>query len=393
MNEIFKKIIKLVLGFIFLPVAILIRLLSPLFTIRLGRIIGDRIGHFAFELEMYLCEKDHHLHRRKLDVFFISTTVVNKQLKKMWDRKVLIVPKYFILPLYTANKMLPGYKEHLVPLCSHKHNDPLGLLNNKIPHITFTDEEEKRGLDEIIKLGFAPDKKIICFFARDSAYLDFVSGSRIHEYHDYRDADIQNYNFMASNFANAGYSMVRYGSLVKKKLDTDHPKVFDYASKGRSEFLDIYLIAHSRFFLSTNSGPCALATIFRVPNAFANVAAMLGSLGISRDDDIYIFKKYWLNAENRFMSIHEMLKSGAANFFETHLYTNYGIKLIENSPAEINDLAIEMELRLSGKWQVTTEEQILQKKYREILVINNVDPSKMPRVCTAFLRNNPFLLN
>ena len=239
----FKKSIKLLLGIFFLPVAILIRVLSPVLTIRMGRIIGDRIGHFAFELEMYLCEKDHNLHRRKLDIFFISTTVVNKQLKQMWSRKVLIVPKFLILPLYTANNMLPGYKKHLVPLCSHKHDDPLGLMNNHTPHLTFTSEEEKRGLDEIKKLGFTPEDKMICFFARDSAYLDAVAGSRIHAYHDYRDADIQNYNVMATDFAEAGYAMIRYGSVVKKKLETDHPKVFDRAIKKISRNSDLPLEA------------------------------------------------------------------------------------------------------------------------------------------------------
>ena len=391
--EMFRWIIKNIFGIIFLPVAILTRVLSPVLTIRVGSIIGDRIGHFAFELEMYLCEKDHNLHRRKLDIFFISTSVVNKQLKKMWGRKVLIVPKFLILPLCSANKMIPGYKKHLVPLCSYKHSDPLGLLNNHTPHLNFTAEEEKKGMNEIKKLGFSREDKIICFFARDSAFLDDLYGLGYCSYHDYRDANIQNYNDMASEFAEVGYAMIRYGSVVKKKLETSHPKVIDYASKGRSEFLDIYLIARSKFFVSTNSGPCALATIFRVPNAFANVAPMLGSLGVSRDDDLYIFKKYWLKSENRFLSIDEILTSGAGLYFETQNYTNSGIDLIENTPTEILDLVIEMELRIDGKWKVKTEEEILQKKYRQLLIKNNVNPSKMPRICTAFLINNQYLLS
>lgn len=387
-----KYFIKTTLAIFFLPIAFFIRIIKPIITIRIGRIIGSRIGHFAFEPEMYLCEKDIGFHKNCFDIFFIRESVVNEQLKKMWGRKILIAPKFLILPLYIANKMLPGYKKHVVPLCSDKHEDSLGLLNNSIAHLSFTNSEESIGIEYLGNLGINSKKKIICFYARDSAYLDSVSNSRVHAYHDYRDSDIENYIAMASTFAGFGYSMLRYGSVIKKPLLTNIPSVIDYSSKGRSDFMDIYLVTKSLFFVSTNSGPCAIATTFRIPNAFANVAPMLGSLGICRKTDMYIPKKYWLIKERRFMGVNEILKSGGGRYFETNEFAENGIELIENSPEEILNLAIEMEMRINGKWKITKEEETLQEKYNAILLSNKIKPEQMPRICTSFLQSNDYLL-
>ena len=70
-----------------IPIALLIRIISPIILIRTGATSGSRIGHFAANLELYLCEKDHNLHpKRTFDIFFHPMRICNYQLKKMWDR-------------------------------------------------------------------------------------------------------------------------------------------------------------------------------------------------------------------------------------------------------------------------------------------------------------------
>jgi len=49
----------------FVPFAIIIRILRPIKVIRMGKLITDRLGHFAFEPELYLCERDVGLHNKK----------------------------------------------------------------------------------------------------------------------------------------------------------------------------------------------------------------------------------------------------------------------------------------------------------------------------------------
>ena len=48
---------------IFTPVCILIRILKPIKFIRVGSLHEHRIGHFAPNIELYLCEKEHEIQR------------------------------------------------------------------------------------------------------------------------------------------------------------------------------------------------------------------------------------------------------------------------------------------------------------------------------------------
>ena len=41
-----------------MPVIIIVRLLRPFITIRFGKLRGCRIGHFASNIELYLCARD-----------------------------------------------------------------------------------------------------------------------------------------------------------------------------------------------------------------------------------------------------------------------------------------------------------------------------------------------
>ena len=59
----------------------------------------------------------------------------------------------------------------------------------------------------------------------------------------------------AEKLADCGYQLLRMGSAVGKKIDTTHPGIIDYAISGkRTDFLDIYLSANCRFFISSGSG-------------------------------------------------------------------------------------------------------------------------------------------
>ena len=54
---IFRKFWKLILVILSIPIIIIIRILRPFMTIRLGEVSMDRIGN-PYDVEWYLCEKD-----------------------------------------------------------------------------------------------------------------------------------------------------------------------------------------------------------------------------------------------------------------------------------------------------------------------------------------------
>ena len=65
-NQLFPYIIAI-------PFLIIIRLISPIFIIRIGELISHRIGHLAANTELYLCEKDSRINipnKPYLDIFY-----------------------------------------------------------------------------------------------------------------------------------------------------------------------------------------------------------------------------------------------------------------------------------------------------------------------------------
>jgi len=385
-------IVNIVIAIPFIPLILVIRALRPLILIRFKKLRSDRIGHLAYEPDIYLLERYVGLHDKKtVDFFYCDGPVSNQQLKLMWSRRFPFFSK-LVLPLDRTNRLLPGGYRHIVPFCETRHEDPLSLQDKYGPQLSFTPEEEKRGKEGLKSMGINHGAKFICFHSRDSAYLASKLPKSDYTYHDYRDSSIQNYVRAIESLHQKFYNSIRIGAIIKEAITTTDSKIVDYASSNhRSDFMDIYLVANCYFFLGTNSGPCALATIFRKPVAFANVAPFHGLVAY-RSLDIFIPKKYWSIKEQRFLTFDEILKSGAANYYESNMFTDAGLTPIENTSEEIRELAIEMDDKLVGVWVQNTEDEMLHKKYNEILVKNGVDPKLSPSISTSFLRRNRSLL-
>ena len=72
--------------------------------------------------------------------------------------------------------------------------------------------------------------------------MDKTNENHDWKYHDFRDSNIQNYIPAMENLSELGLYAVRMGAVVKGRLNTANPAIFDYANCGkRTDFLDIYL--------------------------------------------------------------------------------------------------------------------------------------------------------
>jgi len=95
-----------------LVVILAIRVLAPVVLIRFGLLISTRIGHFASNTELYLCERDANIHmpkRSHVDIFFALNPICNQQLAKMWKRMVIVWPDWIRVPIYRANRLIPDF--------------------------------------------------------------------------------------------------------------------------------------------------------------------------------------------------------------------------------------------------------------------------------------------
>ncbi len=355
------------------PAVILARLIRPWLLVRVGALESETIGHFAGNTELYLCERDAGINqpgRRHVDLFYMPEPISNRQLAKMWKRVLRVWPDWILIPIRRVDRRMPGDP---IPECgvpSQGERDVHNLLDRFAPHLRFTAEEEARGAAGLLAIGIPRGRPFVCLNVRDNAYnarQALADPSTYENDQSFRDCDVQNFVLAAEELAERGYIVVRVGEIVRDAMNTSHPRVIDYASNGmRSDFMDIFLGAKCEFCLSTGSGFDGVPLIFRRPVAYVNFVPV-GGLDTHSTNIIGITKHHHLETGDRELTLAEIFARGVGFFYAGAGYGANGIRLVENTPEEIRDVAVEMAERLRGTWQPQEEDESLQKRCWEII--------------------------
>jgi putative glycosyltransferase (TIGR04372 family) len=371
------------------PIVILVRLLRPLVVVRF-RPLSNRIGQFVGSTEIYLCQHDLGMHSgRIIDLFYFQRTVPNNFVKSKWQKQLHVYP--FIYPLDRINRMIPGGSSHIVPMPSIR--DLNGYMEKAKIHFTFTQDEEDKGRAALESFGIPDGAPFVCFQARDPAYLDERTGlTGQFAYHNYRDTDINTYLPAVNSLSELGYYSLRMGAIVKSPIQSENPRIIDYSTKHRTEFMDIYLSAQCSFYIIDTAGMCAVTGAFRRPILFVNFAP-LEIVHTWREGVLTIPKKYWLAREQRYMNTSEILESGAGLFRAVDHFKEMGIELFDNTPEEISAAALEMDARLSGTWNTTKEDEEFQERFWSLFKPGDWNMEFRSRIGAQFLRENPYFLD
>jgi hypothetical protein len=197
-------------------------------------LISSRIGHLTANTELYIREVKAAINtpdKPFMDfVYHGAHRNCNKQLAKIWHRSFPIGPKWILEPAFVLNKLIPGRVKRTAPPPFQFGRDVQNLFEKSDCHISFTNEEEARGLAELEKMGIPTGAEFICLNVRDNLYLnEVIPTSGKWTYHDYRGSERDNYLLAAETPADLGYYVVRMAAVAKKPLDSSHPKVIDYA--------------------------------------------------------------------------------------------------------------------------------------------------------------------
>lgn len=378
------------------PAVFLMRAVRPWILIRIDRIWSSRIGHFAANTELYLCEKDAGINvpvGRYIDLFYFAGPICNQQLATMWKRTLRIWPRCILYSIMQVNQAIPKGKVHVIG-DNTDGRDIHDLLDRFASHLKFTADEENRGQAGLRNIGIPPHAPFVCLIVRDSAYLDAYQPYDW-SYHNYRDGNIQNYVLASEELADQGYFVIRMGVKVKEALKTNHPRVIDYATNGmRNDFMDIYLGAYCKFCISTSTGWDEIPQMFRRPIAYINVVPF-GRAPTFRKESIFLTKHHIQIQGNKKLTLSEIFTQGVGFCARTSDFESKGIQLVENTPEEIRDAVIEMALRLKGTWQPHEDDEILQKRFWELFPIHakasdakSLHGEIRGRFGAAFLRNN-----
>ena len=381
-----------------LLVAIAIRLIRPVRYYRLGRLPSHEIGHYATNVEVYLCEKDAEVNshtKKSVDIWYRNPTsgVSNQQLDKMWARTIRISDSPIVRYADAISRRLPGGAKYSI---QHHDRDAYALFDKMPPHLSFTSDEILEGEKFLDSVRTHPGQKFVCLAVRDSSYKREQFEDRDVAKDDYRNNDIDNYQKVAEQLAKDGYLVFRMGAKVERPFVTDSPLVIDYASNGmRSEFLDIYLGANCELFISSVLGIDSIPEIFRRPRVLTNYIP-IGNFGKYGPRDLIIPKQYWLKSESRFLRFSEIVAStkGLGSCTSSYEYERTGLKLVENTPQEILDATCELLNRRRGTWTQLSTSQELVAKFWSLYYRLNPKPiqshvkGQEPLVGSNFLQDN-----
>jgi putative glycosyltransferase (TIGR04372 family) len=235
-------------------------------------------------------------------------------------------------------------------------------------------------------------KPFVCFYARDNKFLQHHFPEDDWSYHNYRDANIDNYVDAVNYLVDRGYYAVRVGKLVSKPFVLVKEGVIDYSTgPWRSDFADLYLLSQCRYFVGQGAGLEAVARLFRKPQVLLNYIPLNLLIAWSKND-LMIFKKLWLKKEKRFMSFREIKDSELGMALGEDVYQRWDVEVVENSPEEIRDAVVEMDERLNGTWQTNDEYEFLQGRFWAMFKPDRWNKVFRARVGSKFLMQNQDLL-
>ncbi len=369
------------------PTVLILWVLKPIFWLKVGRLVGTRIGHLALNTDLFL-------RRRQLGIYpdgpfycFIcdSTQLANCQLLTMFKRVIPVCKSRALnlvfLGMLPLLKKTPFYQD--LPLNSNEYYE----FKNAEPSLYFTPEEIEKGRKLLSQMNVDLERdEFVCIFARDDAYLKNFNPHQNWEYHNTRNSDIDNLIPTAKYLIEKGFVVIRTGSIVKKPISFYHEKMIDYPYSGhQNDFLDIFLLAHCKLTIASGvSGYCNIANIFDKPLLEVNASECPVYIPFGKDC-LYIPKKYNYRNTNDYLHFEESLKLGPYWYNPS----NFGLEAEENSSQDILEATEEMLARLEGKFRYAHESKTLIQAYHKLWHESGVAGSSIKTpIGIAWLKKN-----
>ena len=295
-------------------------------------------------------------HRRLDVIVFVvrGKKTANEFLSMMWRRQLYVVSGNFGESILYAASKIPGMTfetQHDYFDFSGEHDGWIlsGLRSELSYSLKFTDSELNEGQKFLDSVIYGDDKKFVCLLVRDAGHIAKTFPNSNNSYTSYRNSKIETYTLAAEALADMGYTVFRVGLDVEKPLISTHPKVVDYATNGmRSAFLDIFLSAHCKLFISTGTGLDEVPKIFNRQITYLN---FLPIFEILTYQDVLIFPKMLCDVKtNRLLTFREIINRNLYFACGTDQYSQSGVSVIDLTSADILAVALESAKRAEGTY-------------------------------------------
>jgi len=310
-------------------------------------VLTERVGHFAGEIDCFLkLQMLGRLPRRRYFVTAPPGRVSNRSLADYWSGRLPLVRNR------AAGALLSSMSQF--GLMRHDVSDYILTVRGAAAYygvnadwgdrpalLGLTAAHRARGQAQLAGLGLPADAWFVCVHVREGGY-----SRHDQKVHGFRDAHVDAVLPAMRAIVERGGWCVRMGDPTTTPLAA-MPGVIDYAHHPlRSPEMDVFLCASCRFFLGSSSGLFVLSSIFGVPCALANMVPV-AAMPYARAD-LSIPKLLWSESAGRHLSLGEVLSSPLANYRMGRMFVDAGARLVDNTPEEIRDLALEMLDRVSG---------------------------------------------
>lgn len=381
------------------PVLLFLRLINPIVRIRFIQIQKYAIGTHSGCVDTHLINKIHQNEKRTIDIYYAcmpSSHISNQQLERMWSRTLrTYVTNIWLSKLISIMEKMCYKISFFHPLryniwpdavLGTTDRDKTGIIKSTPSFLKFTKKESMLGEKFLNDINVA-NKKFIILHSRDNKFHPGLQ--------TYRNSHIENFLEAAKHLTSHGYCVIRTGALVNNGF-YESENIIDYATKYRTDFLDIYLSSKCDFYFGDDCGLYNVSTCFRKPLVILNIAPFIHA-PFFYDNAIYIPKKYWLIHDKRYMTFSEILKSEAKFLHKNEDFQSLGIELHENTSTEILELADEVMKRRNNAYIETDGDKEMQTAYTQLVsnesLIIKRDGAIRGRIATSFLRRNKFMLS
>lgn len=364
-GPIFRLLARTVCVVVVLPALYAI---EPFYRIRLGLMYTQRIGALATHTDLFLRKQQYYGAPARTAYFFFGSDPANRYLFNMWKRHLPIFESRWGTRLLFAWRPILSRTRFWEPMAYGRKREIL-IMNETEPTLSFTEEEERQGRQFLAEMGIGENDWFVCFHARDPAY--FRDWRPQYEDHwrsvDYKNIRVEKYLKAAEYITARNGFAVRLGGITDTPLpNAGNPKIIDYATKYRTDFMDIYLSAKCRFFLSSGSGIDKVAELFERPIAVANYTAY--SYTYEREYHLVSPRLIVSKKDNRIVTYAEAQAAGFAARItgrpgpKAYLEAKFAWK--EQDADDVVDLCMDMFDKLDGK-PVSGEARELQERFAE----------------------------
>jgi putative glycosyltransferase (TIGR04372 family) len=322
------------------------------------------------------------LGRGKLTIWFFSGTPANSfyaaklpDFLTMWPPYLAWAP--FLVQEALSRAQINDWPEDITPLSTSK--------------TWFNDGFREAQMAALIEnLGADSTRPYICLWVRDSSYGEKVSPSSDSWLQSHRDSRLSNYPLLVSRFASEGYSVIRMGVSEIVAGEEFDGTLVDYASSPyRSDANDFLITKFCSFAIVGDSGSIAIPLLYRKPLALVDLGGPYGLFG-GRHVKYVTMKTIVWEKTGEPLTMSEILQHRVDRFTERSDFAELGVLHIENSPEDLDGVAVDVLAFLRRRFRRDSPEyQILERKFlKGVQGLEHVfDPRFSPS--QKWLLNNP----